>query len=289
MGFLLLVFLVMDTHAQPGQTRPSGRTRVQASIVITDGAAVYARPSFDAAIIEYLERGTRIPTTLKPVRGSEGLGLFYRTKTPTGKIGYITDVDVENQFQTGRGKRQERNPVFDEIKEHQDNPDRQPIYFTRYLGMTVGRVDYTEKFSGKELSAESWLYGIRATGPGVLFDGPPLDVSVAFSISPPKYYSRITTSPPNGFYALGDFIFPFPFFSSDHSSFHIGLGAMWTYTKFNLRVRNSTFDSQEFRIGVLGDVGYGFRFKTWALRANMKYYWEKTKYLGYWLTIQHEY
>ena len=80
-----------------------------------------------------------------------------------------------------------------------------------------------------------------------------------------------------------------PFIQLDNWLATYGLGIMWTYTRYKIPVRNSTFDSQEFRIGLDADVGVARRFGKFLLRVDAKYYYEKSAYLGYIMSFQGEY
>jgi hypothetical protein len=126
-------------------------------------------------------------------------------------------------------------------------------------------------------------------GPGTLFDGPPLDFNFWFSLQKPGYYSRFDSGTPTGFLVFGDLMAMLPLVNLDNNLVSYGLGLMWVYTKYSVPVKQVTFDSQEFRVGVDFALGYGHRFGRFLLRADAKYYIEKTQYLGYVLSFQTEY
>ena len=124
------------------------------------------------------------------------------------------------------------------------------------------------------------MYGLRMTGPGVLIDGPPIDFNFLFSISPPSYYEDFTISP-TGFFVITDAQLLLPLVSREDTQFYFGAGPMFTFTKFSLTIKNTSFDSQELRLGLVGTIGLVQRFGRWAARLDAKYYYEKAGYIGY--------
>jgi hypothetical protein len=131
------------------------------------------------------------------------------------------------------------------------------------------------------------------TGPGVLFDGPPLDFNFLFSLQKPSYYSSFTKNV-TGFLLFGDLALTLPFIERTNWLWTYSLGIMYTYTKYNIQISDSKFDSQEFRIGLDAGVGGAYRFgpakhRIYAVRADAKYYFEKTRYYGLLTSFQTEY
>lgn len=272
----------------------SGWVRAQ---VVTDGAAVYAKPDFDSAVQDYLPYQTQANVSRKPYAGTGGLGLFHRISY-RNKVGYITDTDIRVT------KREAEKQITDEkkkapskawSKEDEEALGKAPIYLTRFVGGALAMVNFTEKYSGRKLSDNMMMYGLRMTGPGVLFDGPPLELNVWFSLQKPKYFNQFASGSPSGFLLFGDLMAMLPLVNLDKTVVNYGLGVMWTYTKYSIPVRNvktgdvGSFDSQEFRMGAALDLGIGQRFGRYLLRGDVKYYIEKTTYPGYVLSFQMEY
>ena len=279
------------------------KTALQATVV-SDGAAIYEKPDFDSKVIEFVAFQTVISVSRKAYAGAEGLGLFHKTRV-RGKIGYIPDTDIrvgekDREREKEREKERERpepskvkvepkpkSMAYD--KDEDDGPAVTPVYLSRYLGVAVSRVRFTEKFSGRKLSDNLIMYGLRMTGPGTLFDGPPLDVNVWFSRQKPDYYD-IFSSNLNGFLLFGDVMALFPIVNLDNWVVNWGLGAMWTFTRYRLQIRGENTDSLEVRIGLNFGLGVGARLgKNYLLRADAKYFVERTHYPGFLLSLQKEY
>ncbi|MBX3022388.1 MAG: hypothetical protein KF799_12010 [Bdellovibrionales bacterium] len=264
--------------------------------MVTDGAAVYGRPDFDSGIQDYLTYQTQVLVSKKPYAGAGGLGLFHRVRYQN-KTGYITDTDIRvGQKEAASVAVEEKRKSPSKAWEDEEQDLSAPIYLTRYLGGAVSMVGFTEKYSGRKLSDNMMMYGLRMTGPGTLFDGPPLDFNLWFSMQKPKYLSQFSNGTPTGFLVFGDILAMMPMIDVNNTIVSYGLGLMWVYTRYSIPVKKATtgetaaFDTQEFRMGGVFDFGVGQRFgKTSLLRVDAKYYFEKTSYLGYGLSYQMRY
>lgn len=275
-----------------------------AASVVSDGAAVYEKPDFDSKVIDFLNYGSKVNVSKKAFSGVGGMGLFHKVRVKSGKIGFIPDTDIRVSNQVRERVRESAPPKADpsmpKSKAFADDEEeapsgRAPIYLTRYLGGAVAMVDFTEKFSGRKLKDQMLMYGLRMMGPGVLFDGPPLDFNLWFSLDKPSYYDRFSTGA-NGFLLFGDVMAMMPLVNLDDWAVSYGLGLMWTFTKYRVQVTRAgtnvpeNTDSLEFRMGL--DVGLGVSrriAKKYMIRADAKYYYEKTQYLGYMLSFHSEY
>ena len=265
------------------------------AITIVDGAALYEEPSFDSTVVDYLGESKQIIVSKKAVKGLGGLGIFYRVKA-SGKVLYITDTDIKidraattSGVEVAKGKAKPKKKKKKRSRIDPDTGETLTPFFTRYLGGTVGMVSISEKFSGHILSTQMPIYGLRMTGPGTLFDGPPIDFNFLFSISPPSYYSKLTDQKPSGFLLFGDIMPMLPFYEWENSYIYYGVGLMWSYARYKVQIGSSVFDSQEFKVGADFAIGYGYAFGTTIVRADAKYFYERTHYPGFFLTLQTEY
>jgi hypothetical protein len=55
---------------------------------------IYAQPNFSSRKIERVGKGTVVIVRTEKQVGAGGMGVFYKIKTPSGKIGYVTDSDL---------------------------------------------------------------------------------------------------------------------------------------------------------------------------------------------------
>jgi hypothetical protein len=270
--------------------KPKPKTKAQYGVVGPEGALVFKSPDFDSPQLAQLPPGLKVVMSLKKVPGRSGLGAFHKVRFEKSKIGYIADTELIPEFQKV-GKQTKKNPVFENVEEMRERAMKgiEPIYLTRYLGAQFGMIGYAETYAGHKLSQDMLMYGIKATGPGTLFDGPPLDASLLFSMKPGPYYDDYARSPPNGFIVLTDVSLLLPLFEKNSFLFYCGLGGMATYSKVSFQTVLDTVDNTSFRLGVLGQLAAAFRHKKWVVRGDAKYYYEKHSYLGYSLSLQHEY
>lgn len=265
------------------------------AFVVTDGAAVYQAPDFDSTVLDYLRFQASIMASKRAYEGVGGLGLFHKVQYK-GRTGFVTDTDIrvaklvrDREQENDARTRPANNPSKAWEKEEEENLGKAPLYFTRFLGGAVSMVKFAEKFSGRRLEDDMLMYGLRMTGPGTLFDGPPLDFNFWFSLQKPGYYNNFASGEPTGFLFFGDVSAQLPLLDVRNTLITYGLGLMWVYTRYQVPVRNLTFDSQEFRLGLDAGLGVGQRFGKYMLRADAKYYYEKTQYLGFILSFQTEY
>jgi hypothetical protein len=263
--------------------------------VVTDGGAVYSEPDFDAKVAEYLSVKTPLWASRKAVPGHGGLGLFHRVHFQN-KTGYMADVDIRvvdikeaaeppaAAAEKSTAKKQPKKIRSKALSAEEDEHHSEPPYFTRYVGGSLALTNFTEKFENKTFRSNMGMAGLRLTGPGVLFDGPPLDVNILFSPFKPGYYSQFSKSA-TGFLFFGDIGLTLPFIERNNWLWTYSLGLMYTYTQYKVLISSSSFDSREFRIGFDAGVGAAYCFgagkhKPFAIRTDAKYYFEKTRYYG---------
>ena len=174
-------------------------------------------------------------------------------------------------------------------KNEDDSEGKESVYYKRYIGVGLALVNFTEKFSGQQYSDKITMYGLRMSGPGTLFDGPPLDFNVLYSMQSPKYYTYFADAAPKGFLLFSDLMAILPFYEWHNLMINYGVGIMATYTNYKVLVKNTLFDSQEVRVGVDFDLGVTEKVGKYAIKLDAKYYYEKTRYLGYTGSFQMEY
>jgi hypothetical protein len=262
--------------------------KTQIALIQADGATVYSEPNFDSQMIGHLKSGQKVRASQKSYSGVAGFGSFYKIFFKKGRIGYIADNELIPEY-TRVGKRQikQKNPEYDDFQAEKN--ERDPIFFTRYFGLAVGIADFSEKFGGQTFRAGTLLYGLKLTGPNILFDGPPLDINILFHIGAPSYYSSFTNGTAKGFMSIADFHIIFPVFETRNNLIHVGAGPLFIYTNFQMTFLESSFDSEELRFGASIAATYSRRFGRFVARAEAKYYFEKTQYFGYFGSFQMEY
>lgn len=255
----------------------------QVAVVQDEGATVFPNPSFDTDPIAYLDPGQKVRVSRKKYPGKDGFGLFYIVFIASGQRGYVSDVEIIPQFtETKFTKREKQNPEFEEVTKEPE-PQKEPMLFTRYLGLSVHSVQFKEAFSGGDLDAATPMYGLKLTGPGYLFEEIPLDIDILLAPEPPEYYDKVlATAPSSGLLIFTSMALKFPFIDLDNFHIYYSLGLVGNYSRFKIQIGSNTFDSQEFKVGLLGGLGAAMRIKgRYFIQGDARYYYEKTKYWGY--------
>lgn len=287
--FILLSLLILS-FAGPSfaKSRKSKRRSSQEGLIQVDGAAVYQKPDFDSRVVHYLKKGQRVRISTRTYSGTGGFGAFYKVRYAPRKYGYITDIEVVPQFETAgpNGKKLKENETYGMADD--DERGIKPIYFQKWIGGFAGLVGFSEKIGGKTASEDVMAFGVRLTGPETLYGGLPLDSEILVSPSVPDYYGAIVDEG-SGFLLMASTALQFPYYQGRRSLVYYGIGPLLVYTNFQLTVGDEDLDSQELRLGAVINAGYAHRIGRFALRLDARYYWEEETYLGYGLSLQHEY
>jgi len=276
----------------PVEYKPRKKLKAQEAIVATDGAAMYQRPNFDSQVLGYLNARQKVKASNKMHHGEGGFGAFYKISV-NKKVGYVADTDLlfpnKGPNVATKKKADSKPEPFQEDREGEKD-EKDPIYFTRYFGVTTGYVDFADRYAGRTYSSKEILFGLKFTGPDILFDSaPPMDINIAFHSGAPKLFEKMGARGASGFFALIDAVFLLPFNEWGNWLIDYGLGAVFIYTNFKVPINGVNADVSDKRIGLALDVGGAYRFSHYTARVNMKYYYEKTQYLGYWAGIEMQY
>lgn len=277
---------------------PFGRAesiKARRAIVSIDGAALYAKPDFDSEVLTYLKLGDPVIASIKTFPGRGGIGLFFALKTAKGLKGFIADTDL-----VAAGTKRPLSPLMkdsapvDMSGKSDQGPDalapEEPLYFTRFLGAAIGKKGYSVKYNGRTYSSDMLFFGVRGTGPGTLFDGPPLDFNLAVSLDSPKFYEEFAQNKPTGFLLYSDLLLQLPFWENKNNLVYYGLGFMATYSSYKVQLNNRFQDTKEFRLG--GELGLGYArriFNKYLVRMDYKYHFERFQNTSYWLSVMTEY
>lgn len=278
----------------------------QDAIVIVDGSAVYQAQNFDAPVMEYLDRGKKIKISKKVYPGIGGLGTFYKIRIKKGVYGYITDVDIEisgksgvqatqNQMQNGNEISNDPLVLRDDLENDTGVPNTgDTVYLTRFFGVSISSMDYTETIAGKAQSSTESLFGFKLSGPGKWMGGLPLDIEVQILTSTPAFYDKFSASS-SGYMLLSHVYAMFPvFIDTPRHVLYYQFGPTLKYAAFDVLLNNAspqfTADSQEIALGANLGFGYALRLgQRWALRFETNFTYENESYASYGAAIQMRY
>ena len=289
MIWILRAVLILGVVGFKLQADPKKKLRSQAGKVLYN-TAVYAKPDFDSKKIAILKAGQKVRISRKRYRHASGLGSFYRVKVNSRLYGFVADVDVQSQYGV------KKKTLAEEVQEDIENSNKRrgPLGMTRFGGVLLGNAKYTEKVSNTRLDSNTSFFGLKLSGPGVLGVEMPIDFELLGHVGAPSYYSRFSEKA-SGFLLLGHLSLVIPFVDMKTAMMYYGLGLMYTFTNFEVTVRENDgglrdIKSQELRGGLMGQLGYAKRFgEDWVGRAEVKYYFEQTQYFAIGMAVQHFY
>ena len=309
---VLSVILPESVYAQSKSSKSKKRRkkkrrdRGQEATVIVDGSAVYQAQNFDAPVMEYLDRGSKVKISQRVYPGIGGLGTFYKIRLRKGVFGYITDVDIEISGKTGventRNQLSNNNEVSNDplkLRDDLEKPDVDTVlgktmYLRRFFGFSYSSVDYTEEIAGSSKSSTEGLMGIKMSGPGKAMGGLPIDYELKFMTSAPAFYDDFSTSA-SGYLIMTHAYAMFPFMLDKPTQvLYYQFGPTLKYSAFDVDLTKTpgigSVDSQEIVLGVGLGLGYAIRLGSkWALRFDAVYQYENEAYMDLSAAVQMRY
>ncbi|MDX9730863.1 MAG: SH3 domain-containing protein [Bdellovibrionales bacterium] len=269
--------------AAPKQTPNRSSNR---AVVIAPETQIYARPDLDAPVIAVVRQGTKLPVS-RGVRGE--FAKFHRTRVQ-GKIGWVVTIDVRSEKEAeklfAQAKEQElgKGPFAEDSQTPKERRAAEPMVFSRSLGFTLGMLRYREELGGKTQSADLLTYGLKMTGPDVLFTGPLLDFNIAFHYGAPKYYEGLSATKPSGFFMWTDLHLFFPVRMREDSLIAIGAGPVFVIS--NVQTTGAGREGWRLNVGGAVELSGGLRFGEFIVRAEGKYIFENKSYPQAQLVLQ---
>lgn len=259
--------------------------------VTNAGALVYRNANFDSKIVTKLEAGKSYPISSKTV------GPFYKIKVKDGVYGYVADTDVklilsakEQEAKKKESAEKKAEKREERQKKAAENRAKKPFEFQKYRGLSLTNVNFREETMGLRPTETLMFYGAKFSGPDVLVDGGYVDANVLLHFGAPKYYADATGKSADGLIMLLDFLFQSAIPGSEKSMTLIGFGPMLKYSKFSVALpvagKEEAYELVDMSVGVAFNAAYAYKFDSFALRGEIKYYWEKMQYTALGLAVQ---
>ncbi|WP_374028860.1 SH3 domain-containing protein [Bdellovibrio bacteriovorus] len=247
--------------------------QAQQATVMLEGALVYQDADFDAPVISTLKRGGVYSVSTKKK------GPFYKIRLKPGTTGWIADTDVKP------GVIKLAEPEKNQPSEEKKDKRRKPFFASRYRGLDIEMINFTEDTMGEERSASMIFYGVKFNGFNTMFTGDIYtDANIIFAPSAPSYYADETGKSADGFIFIADFLLQTVLPKGKSMLFYYGFGPMFKYSHFNLELPNGTktisYSADDMSLGAVFDLGMAFRLGPVSLRTDAKYYWERSRYYG---------
>jgi len=261
------------------------------ALIAIEGAMVYKNADFDSAVIGYLPRG-------KPVRiSTKNFGPFHRILFREGVIGYISDVDLVTQEGVPLSALNS-GEVPDDKKRRKKIPReftrRQvPVGNARAIGVAVGLISYRELVNRREYSGQLRTYGLRYSSRAPFLLGPyGWDVTLLMQFSAPDYYNGALGVPAQASYYFLDAVWTFPMidFNGKNGVLIAGIGPLLSYSEAKATLSNGqSFKQSDTIVGASLQLGAAFRLSPVIIKGDVKYYLDKSSYLGILGSVQYEF
>lgn len=269
----------------------------QQAQVITPEANVYQAADFDSPVLGHLKAGT-VWNISKEVTGA-----FYQIRVRDNLIGYVCDVDVKagKPIVKGRVSPEKSKPLSGSTPEKKEPASKKerPFEYTDFWGIELASIRFRENTMGLRPTDQLSFYGLQFSGPNIVFDGYTTEFNALVSLGAPRYYQQATGNDTSGFIFLTDFLFIQNRNLSRDVMFFFGFGPMFKFSKFEVALNcdaglcNGTTTGTlpesltDMSLGAVFDTGITQRLSTsFALRAELQYYWEKLQYYGFSLSGQ---
>lgn len=287
--FLFPLVSMSMAWVKPAMAQTKQSSSGVVGVVRTEGALVYSKPNFDAKIIATLKAGQRVRVT----RGTTGdVAQFHKVRVGK-RIGYIVDIDIS--VPGARSQQRSQKNVKAKAKAKAKTPpvrnpekkrDELPIYFTRYVGVLLGQVQFKEDISGVDAEEDLMTYGLKITGPDVFFDGPVMDVNLALHYGAPSYYDSLSATKPSGFVLFSDALLVLPLTHGHNSMFYISGGPLLVFSRFLVTRDARPMTLTALHLGASFAAGGAVRFRGISLRGEVKQMVEKQSYRSFQLSVQ---
>ena len=295
-----------------------------AAVVRTDGAMMYAKPDFDADLLGTLKKGDKIRVS----SGTTGDFAKFHKARAGSLLGYIAEIDVQVEgaakkrdhvrgagtggaagvgaedeagaAKSGKksGRRKKSSKSVDGKSTDGKNSDAraadkkkyttEPIFFTRYVGVTVGMWQFNEAIAGVDSHESLLSYGLKVTGPDVLLTGPIMELNLGFHYGAPSYYESLSKTKPSGFLAVADILLLYPLIQRDSAVVTFGLGPAFKLSNFSVNPGEPKSLTQ-FDLALAGALSGGLRFGRYALRLDGKLVLAKYADKLFQLSLQQEF
>lgn len=251
------------------------------------GAAVYKKPSFDARVIIQLKRGQKLYSSDKKIQGLDGMGLFYKVRLKKGIYGYVLDTALKGFVPKGplsssplSGKRKKR-----ERSDRQDHYAKTSPYYTKSYGILLQSLRYSLKFQDDKKSSQEGMFGLSLSGPGWLLKSFPLNINLSFAPSPPALFDSFTQDQ-SGYFAFLEASIPFEIRRGKNWAMALGIGAVLSHYDYKVTINSVEEPSSSTDLGLVGNLGAGYRIGRYFLKADFKYYKIKSDHMAFALRFQ---
>lgn len=223
------------------------------------------------------------PETIKP--GAKTVNSTQNQLSAKSPSNLKQKTQKKKSASKNKDQQEEPGDIFfdagDDISDLEESREKrkQLMAYDRHMGLAIDSVQFTEDTMGATRTAPLTFFGFRMAGAETLFDGiVTADTHLLFAPTAPRYYQSVTGEGASGFAFLGHFQLLTQNAINRDMIYHYGFGPMLKYSSFQLKRNGETFTADDVTLGAVFGFGLGFRFGSWALRPDFKYYWERSRY-----------
>ncbi len=284
---------------------------------VSEDTEIFEEPTFDSEVIAEVAEGTRVPIS-KGSTGNE-FGRFRKTRVD-GKIGWIpinkvradgvkTPVipkgdlaDPEPRPRTpkesGSGKggatagtsgapktppKATPTPQTGQSTSSRDSRrkvEREIYLLTRYVGLSVGSLEFREGIGGRDRTANVTTYGFKVSGPDTVLPGGVTDWNFHFHYGAPSYYDELSSVKPSGFLLMTDVSMLLPLRFDEDSALVLGAGPLLVMSSLQASQGSRRYDMFSMGAGLALSLGAGWRWGDHGLRIEGRYLVERKIHRG---------
>lgn len=247
------------------------QAQAQKATIINDQAMIYQDSDFDSMVIGTVARGKVYDVSTAQRNG------FHKIRLKPGTVGWIADTDlragvhkIAEAPKKDKPKKKRRQRSFD---------------LQSYRGGALEMVQFQENTLGDKRKESLLFYGFKFAGANTLFDGDIVtDASLMFHFGAPNYYRDLTNNEAKGWLFLANFLFQTVQPQGKDVITFYGFGPTFRYSHFDVALtrqgKQLNYSADDMTLGAVFDAGIGLRLSDYALRSDIRYYWEKESYLG---------
>lgn len=285
---------------------------------VTEDTEIFEEPTFDSEVIAEVAEGTRIPIS-KGSTGNE-FGRFRKTrvdgkigwipinkvradgvKTPVIPKGDLADPEPRPRSPKGSGSgkggttagtpggtktpppKATPAPQAGQSTSSRDSRrkvERDIYLLTRYVGLSLGSMEFREGIAGRDRTANVSTYGFKVSGPDTVLPGGVTDWNFHFHYGAPSYYDELSSVKPSGFLLMTDVSMLLPLRFDEDSALVFGAGPLLVMSSLQASQGSRRYDMFSIGAGLALSLGAGWRWGDHGLRIEGRYLVERKIHRG---------
>gem|GEM_PF-3686322 len=158
--------------------------------------------------------------------------------------------------------------------------ERDIYLLTRYVGLSLGSLEFREGIAGRDRTANVTTYGFKVSGPDTVLPGGVTDWNFHFHYGAPSYYDELSSVKPSGFLLLTDVSMLLPLRFDEDSALVLGAGPLLVLSSLQASQGSRRYDMFSVGAGLALSLGAGWRWGDHGLRIEGRYLVERKIHRG---------